>query len=339
MFYVSSIKKNKYGITDTKDGVEEFYNKKEIKQFINAGIEIDGVFCPKSENIEIMVSSYMGGKVLPKDKLLRGYSYTVKDDVLTNISFSEFKDEIVVTLSSICKALAGNSVYKADNVKVTLIFDDDILGVDKEAFRGLHGHWNRYSQISMDVTRVTRIDLLLQVYWAVSEVVLIHSPNLVDNQDRYDKLFQTVYLFRQDPFNSTSELPTSISSFVIENCEKFVDVFIPNPENISIRRLERVIDSDESRLELVHALGIFKTGIYSYNPIYILRRAMSVFKIYGVKRDEVKALSALIIRCQDEPLKNKCFKFLSDARKKIDSVAVDYPEFYERLQSEYVVRK
>lgn len=43
MFYISSIKGNKLGVTDTKDDVEEFYTKEELADFFfNHRIKISG---------------------------------------------------------------------------------------------------------------------------------------------------------------------------------------------------------------------------------------------------------------------------------------------------------
>lgn len=42
MFYISSIKDNNFGVTDTEDGVEEFYTRTQIFQF-SKSIDIDGV--------------------------------------------------------------------------------------------------------------------------------------------------------------------------------------------------------------------------------------------------------------------------------------------------------
>lgn len=42
MFYISSIKDNNFGVTDTEDGVEEFYTRTQILQF-SKSIDIDGV--------------------------------------------------------------------------------------------------------------------------------------------------------------------------------------------------------------------------------------------------------------------------------------------------------
>lgn len=44
MFYVSSLKGNKIGITDTRDNKEEFYSNKEIVQFVESKVvDIYGV--------------------------------------------------------------------------------------------------------------------------------------------------------------------------------------------------------------------------------------------------------------------------------------------------------
>lgn len=42
MFYISSKKGDKYGVTDTKDKAEEFYTLEEIKHYCNSGIDIRG---------------------------------------------------------------------------------------------------------------------------------------------------------------------------------------------------------------------------------------------------------------------------------------------------------
>lgn len=42
MFYISSIKDNNFGVTDTEDGVEEFYTRTQIFQF-SKSLYIDGV--------------------------------------------------------------------------------------------------------------------------------------------------------------------------------------------------------------------------------------------------------------------------------------------------------
>ena len=43
MFYVSSVCGNKFGVTDTSDGVEEFYTKNELSCFLARGYFILGV--------------------------------------------------------------------------------------------------------------------------------------------------------------------------------------------------------------------------------------------------------------------------------------------------------
>lgn len=48
MYYISSFKYNKdfikvYGVTDTKDGIEEFYTKEDLGEFVNLGVSIEGL--------------------------------------------------------------------------------------------------------------------------------------------------------------------------------------------------------------------------------------------------------------------------------------------------------
>ena len=48
MFYVSSEGNERYGVTDTKDNVEEYYTKQELLSFINQGVSIKG-YVPTSD--------------------------------------------------------------------------------------------------------------------------------------------------------------------------------------------------------------------------------------------------------------------------------------------------
>lgn len=49
MYFVSSIKNSKLGITDVNDGVEEFLNLEELTKVINSGVKIFGVNLSKKE--------------------------------------------------------------------------------------------------------------------------------------------------------------------------------------------------------------------------------------------------------------------------------------------------
>ena len=60
MFYISSIKDNNFGVTDTEDGVEEFYTRAQIFQFAK-NLDIDGVD----------ISSKLIGIVKPVDETVR----------------------------------------------------------------------------------------------------------------------------------------------------------------------------------------------------------------------------------------------------------------------------
>lgn len=81
MFYVSSAKGNKFGVTDTGDGKEEFYSKEELLTFVNKqGVEINGV-----DNHDVCVV------VLPKAtlKLFKSYDFesALKSMVTDNTCF------------------------------------------------------------------------------------------------------------------------------------------------------------------------------------------------------------------------------------------------------------
>lgn len=49
MYYISSLKNGKCGVTDTKDGVEEFVTLRDLQKLHNIGVSILGVDIPKWE--------------------------------------------------------------------------------------------------------------------------------------------------------------------------------------------------------------------------------------------------------------------------------------------------
>lgn len=51
MYYISSQKGNKYGVTDTEDGIEEFYTKEQLMSIYAQGIEVNGL---SDENIFVV---------------------------------------------------------------------------------------------------------------------------------------------------------------------------------------------------------------------------------------------------------------------------------------------
>jgi hypothetical protein len=72
MFYISSKKGKKYGITDTSDGIEEFYTPNEILQIECQHIKIEGLlrsngkiyFVPLATNILPLLNTQIGTPVI-----------------------------------------------------------------------------------------------------------------------------------------------------------------------------------------------------------------------------------------------------------------------------------
>jgi hypothetical protein len=105
MFYISSKKGKKYGVTDTSDGVEEFYRPEELLQIERIGAKIEGIFRENgkiylvilSENILPLLHSQVGTPVVvkmtattaPKQTLYVGYTL---DKGKERIIFSFFDD-------------------------------------------------------------------------------------------------------------------------------------------------------------------------------------------------------------------------------------------------------
>lgn len=61
MFYISSKKGIKYGVTDTSDMVEEYYTEPQILKFIQSSVKIHGVIIGHTRQINF--------SVIPKDKV------------------------------------------------------------------------------------------------------------------------------------------------------------------------------------------------------------------------------------------------------------------------------
>ena len=86
MFYVSSKVKDKYGITDTLDGVEEFYTKKDILDLVNKfhleilGVDIDSNIC-------IVVPLNVTAKLFREGKIYQAISSMTIDNTRFGIVF------------------------------------------------------------------------------------------------------------------------------------------------------------------------------------------------------------------------------------------------------------
>lgn len=86
MFYVSSKVKDKYGITDTSDGVEEFYTKKDILNLVNKfNIEISGI--DTDSNICIVVPPNVTAKLFREGKIHQAISSMTIDNTRFGIVF------------------------------------------------------------------------------------------------------------------------------------------------------------------------------------------------------------------------------------------------------------
>lgn len=69
MYYISSKSNDKYGVTDTKDGVEEFYSYNQIRDIILSGLRIKG--CSWGSNEDLRKSGFWSIDVEPAYPILR----------------------------------------------------------------------------------------------------------------------------------------------------------------------------------------------------------------------------------------------------------------------------
>ena len=82
MFYISSKKNNTYGVTDTSDGIEEFYTIEQLKELILQGFRIKG--CSYRDREDLKKNGFWGIEVQEKRnkvsiKVGRYYNFKFRD--------------------------------------------------------------------------------------------------------------------------------------------------------------------------------------------------------------------------------------------------------------------
>lgn len=122
MFYVSSKRGDKLGVTDTKDGVEEFYTREELASFYrNDGIKIVG-FDYTGSGFRIEVKSL---ELIMLDKLAIGDAFYFNGSMSIKLAETSKKDFVVFSDISINKVTRKDLALKKYSVEY-LKPDDDV---------------------------------------------------------------------------------------------------------------------------------------------------------------------------------------------------------------------
>lgn len=158
VFYISRKDRSGAWITDTTDGVSEYYYYYKIMDIVEMGIKVDGV----DGNIFRVVSPYDNADVA-KNVLLRGIEYHIGGHgELCYLSTVENFIGEPVRLSEFCTSVLGNAIWDNQELRdMSLIFDDKICSVDEDAFDSLCDCF-----VFCDVSEVIREDLRMQIYRA-----------------------------------------------------------------------------------------------------------------------------------------------------------------------------
>ena len=100
MFYISSLKDNLIGVTDTRDGIEEFYKDKDIFKLLESGIEIYGTnkfnYKSNSNPIEIDIEIKKSKLIDLLDKWKKVHNNWTGRDVANYLASVKVGTEITV---------------------------------------------------------------------------------------------------------------------------------------------------------------------------------------------------------------------------------------------------
>lgn len=120
MFYVSSLKDNKIGITDTRDNKEEFYSNKEIVQFVESKVaDIYGVSvfnheadCTVLQTDKSLSSSKLKELLTNWKNLHNPWTGVKVQDYLAEAKVGTIIDVDYITTDSSGRPHRGNTVIK-----------------------------------------------------------------------------------------------------------------------------------------------------------------------------------------------------------------------------------
>lgn len=194
MFYVSSKRGNKYGITDTRDGVEEFYTPKEMVEFRKMGIRIDTRYYVSKINIPI--------PDMTKQFLVRhGYAVSVVNGHLIKLIFDKNQsDKYVVEFSSFCNYIEDDAVRNWNRAQLLLLVFDDNVDFGVSIFDNSLGlNW---ANVQIDLRKVTNLELYVKLILYFDEVVRLNPRSIYDIKSRYAVAYSLIMMLH-NVYNGT----------------------------------------------------------------------------------------------------------------------------------------
>ena len=140
MYYISSKTKNKYGVTDSNDNVEEFYTKDEVMDFLRHGICIYGVSFTKSGIVIDIFKGIEQTETTIKSLISNGWScdWSYYCEMALENGIAKLSVGIVVHVDYIDIATSGNKFHVISDFYHNLDgtwthkSNTDIVGVDKK---------------------------------------------------------------------------------------------------------------------------------------------------------------------------------------------------------------
>lgn len=216
MFYVSSRKGDLFGITDTSDGVEEFYTLNDITKFVDQDIPIEGITVKiakdRSWSYVIRVINKPKTYKQTKQALVAGFTVEADNGYLRRLVLTDsptLPDRIVI--SDYCEYVCDYSFYlQAVPPKlVTLVFDDKIKSVGPNAFSSFSP-----ARVVIDVSSITNEELLDKIYLAAIVNGHLDSRFLDDSEMRFHCKIAEYRLFYTDSLYS--DLSQEQDAYIIQ---------------------------------------------------------------------------------------------------------------------------
>jgi len=171
-------------VTDTEDGVEEYVSRADLEQLFTAGVQINGLTGVPTRTghyylrvrVALPPSSYKASIMLA-----RGLDVDISPDgELRRLSAVRENIDDRIVLGDFCTSV-GADAYTGDGCPITstLVFDDRIQSVSRR--------WVGWPSIKVDVSAVTREDVLTSIYYAKIQ----HIDDITDvDRQRYIKYTQ-----------------------------------------------------------------------------------------------------------------------------------------------------
>lgn len=235
MYYVSRHKTGKIGITDTKDGVEEFLTYDQVLDLLMKGIEIKGATLewvyyktrPPKPIVHTSVYNYVKDGEQAKNVLLGNYSYITNDaGILTSfVIVGDVTRDIV--LGDFCKGLGSRCFQNPKGGHVYLIFDDRIESVDPFTFSDMY-----HGTVKLDFTNVHNQVLLTKLYKYSARVSSAWHDNydwIIDNPDRRPSYLGEFLLMYKRQL--TYELTPAQTQFIVSRNLKKLRQLVPTDVN------------------------------------------------------------------------------------------------------------